>query len=102
MLNLRRKKLIQIKRKVAFPYLIVAVAIGYPGQSAAIGLELIALDYFDKKTENSFIYIGNYAYNESIRVPWQKHDVLILNNNLMMHSRDPFIGKRKILVSLVK
>ena len=60
------------------------------------------LDYFDKETENAFIYIGKYAYNESIRVPWQKYDVLILNNNLMMHSRDPFTGRRKILVSLVK
>ena len=60
------------------------------------------LEHFDKKTEQAFIYIGNYAYNESVRIPWQKYDVLVLNNNLVMHARDPFIGERKILVSLVK
>tara|TARA_B100001989_G_scaffold251172_1_gene229783 strand:+ start:832 stop:1704 length:873 start_codon:yes stop_codon:yes gene_type:complete len=59
-------------------------------------------DEFDEETINAFIYIGKFAYTESVRTPWEKYDVLVLNNNLVMHSRDPFVGERKILVSLVK
>lgn len=60
------------------------------------------LEEFDEETSNAFIYIGEFAYIESSRIPWEKFDVLILNNNMVMHSRDPFVGERKILVSLVK
>ena len=57
---------------------------------------------FDEETMNAFIYIGNFAYTESVRISWEKYDIMILNNNLVMHSRDPFVGERKILVSLIK
>jgi len=32
--------------------------------------------------------------------PWQEHDVLMVNNMLVAHSRNPFIGERKIIVAL--
>lgn len=38
----------------------------------------------------------------TIAYPWQKHDMLILDNVLAMHGRAPFKGKRKILTALTK
>ena len=32
--------------------------------------------------------------------PWQEHDVLMINNMLVAHSRNPFVGERKIVVAL--
>ena len=41
------------------------------------------------------------AYEQSIVVfPWQKGDVLFLDNMLMSHGRNPFEGERKIIVSM--
>lgn len=45
----------------AYPYLIVAVAMGYPGQSAAIGIELIALDFFEKDKLFQFLLLVSIA-----------------------------------------
>lgn len=39
---------------------------------------------------------------KTIRFPWQKGDVLVLDNVLSMHGRAPFTGKRRILASLTK
>ena len=38
----------------------------------------------------------------TIQYPWQRHDMLILDNVLAMHGRAPFMGKRKILTSLTR
>jgi hypothetical protein len=32
--------------------------------------------------------------------PWQERDVLLINNMLVAHSRNPFVGQRKIVVAL--
>ena len=41
------------------------------------------------------------AYDsEKIIFPWQKGDVMILDNLLMAHSRQPFTGERKIVVAM--
>jgi hypothetical protein len=32
--------------------------------------------------------------------PWQEQDVLMINNMLVAHSRNPFVGERKIVVAL--
>ncbi|MEN7551665.1 TauD/TfdA family dioxygenase [Rapidithrix thailandica] len=43
------------------------------------------------------------AWEQSMFVfPWQKGDVLFLDNMLMAHGRMPFQGKRQILVSLLE
>ena len=36
----------------------------------------------------------------AVKFPWQKGDVLWLNNNLVLHSRYPFEGERKILAAI--
>jgi alpha-ketoglutarate-dependent taurine dioxygenase len=36
----------------------------------------------------------------SFSFPWQEGDILMLDNMLMAHGRNPFIGKRKIVVAL--
>jgi amino acid adenylation domain-containing protein len=35
-----------------------------------------------------------------VSFPWAKHDVLMLNNMLVAHSRNPYAGERKIVVAL--
>lgn len=45
--------------------------------------------------------IRQTCLQESFRFPWQKGDLLIIDNMLTMHGRMPFEGDRKILVSIV-
>jgi amino acid adenylation domain-containing protein len=35
-----------------------------------------------------------------VRFPWQKGDVLVLDNLLAAHARNPYVGERKILVAM--
>lgn len=39
---------------------------------------------------------------ETIRFPWQKGDVMVLDNILTMHGRAPYAGKRRILAALTR
>lgn len=39
---------------------------------------------------------------ETIRFPWKKGDVMVLDNVLTMHGRAPFTGKRRVLAALTK
>ena len=45
-------------------------------------------------------YIGELYRQNGVSFPWQPHDVLMLNNMLVAHSRNPFVGERKIVVAL--
>ena len=38
---------------------------------------------------------------ESAVIPWQKGDVLLIDNKLVLHSRRPFAGPRKIFKLLL-
>jgi alpha-ketoglutarate-dependent taurine dioxygenase len=41
------------------------------------------------------------AYHEATRLfPWQTGDLLLLDNTIMAHGREPFTGARSILVGL--
>jgi ribulose-5-phosphate 4-epimerase/fuculose-1-phosphate aldolase/alpha-ketoglutarate-dependent taurine dioxygenase len=41
------------------------------------------------------------AYNKStVSFPWQKDDILMLDNMLYAHGREPYEGKRKVFVSM--
>ncbi len=37
-----------------------------------------------------------------ISTPWQKGDVMLLDNTLVAHGRDPYVGERRILVALAE
>jgi ubiquinone/menaquinone biosynthesis C-methylase UbiE/alpha-ketoglutarate-dependent taurine dioxygenase/acyl carrier protein len=45
-------------------------------------------------------YITDLYDRLAISFEWQEHDVLMLNNMLVAHSRNPFSGQRKIVVAL--
>ncbi len=78
-----------------------------------MGTKLI---YMRKNTLMHEIYYGNgkpisrrdlyhvmdMLDKETIRFPWQKGDVMVLDNILTMHGRSPFSGKRRILVALTR
>ncbi|HYR11193.1 MAG TPA: TauD/TfdA family dioxygenase [Longimicrobium sp.] len=43
------------------------------------------------------------AYDaEALVFPWEKGDVLLLDNMLMAHSRSPFTGKRRVVVGMAQ
>jgi len=45
-------------------------------------------------------HLGELYSRLSVGFPWQAQDVLMLNNMLVAHSRNPFVGERKIVVAL--
>lgn len=40
--------------------------------------------------------------DESVRFDWQRGDVLLIDNMLTAHAREPFTGPRKVLVAMAK
>lgn len=81
------------------------------GMKRYIGAKLF---YFRKKTRlheiqfsdgtviprNDLYYILDTLHKNTVYFPWQKGDVLVLDNILAMHGRAPFVGKRRILTAL--
>ena len=45
-------------------------------------------------------HIGELYEQLGVGFPWASHDVLMLNNMLVAHSRNPYEGERKIVVAL--
>lgn len=41
-------------------------------------------------------------WNASVRFPWQRGDVLMLDNFLASHGRETFVGPRKVLVTMAE
>jgi alpha-ketoglutarate-dependent taurine dioxygenase len=51
--------------------------------------------------ENSVMqYLRELSRKMCVSFPWQVHDILMLNNMLVAHSRNPFVGERKIVVAM--
>lgn len=46
--------------------------------------------------------IADYMERTKVAIPWQKGDVLLVDNGLTMHSRNPFTPPRRILASVAK
>jgi alpha-ketoglutarate-dependent taurine dioxygenase len=55
----------------------------------------------DSRTKDALVYLSEFAFEHSVHLPWQESDILVLNNDTVMHARDPFVPPRKILVSLI-
>lgn len=45
-------------------------------------------------------HVGETYEKYAVRFQWQKGDMVTLDNMLVAHARDPFVGPRKILVAL--
>ncbi len=58
--------------------------------------------YGDGSTiEDSVVQYLNELYRENaVSFSWKERDVLMLNNMMVAHSRNPFVGERKIVVAL--
>lgn len=50
--------------------------------------------------KNHFDVISNAYEKEKIEFKWEKGDVMLLDNVLMAHSRNPFKGSRKVVVAM--
>ena len=55
----------------------------------------------DEECIRAFRSVGRSAFDASHRFAWESGDVLIIDNETVMHSRDSFTPPRRILVSLV-
>jgi hypothetical protein len=53
------------------------------------------------RIEDSVIQEIRELYQQvAVNFPWQRGDILMLNNMLTAHGRNPFVGPRKILVAM--
>jgi alpha-ketoglutarate-dependent taurine dioxygenase len=53
--------------------------------------------------EESVLDEIRHAYDQSsVSFPWQKGDILMLDNMLIAHGRAPYVGKRKVLVAMAE
>jgi alpha-ketoglutarate-dependent taurine dioxygenase len=51
-------------------------------------------------SRHDLYHILNVLEQSTVRFPWQRGDVMVLDNILAMHGRSPFTGKRRILTAL--
>jgi D-xylose reductase len=54
----------------------------------------------DKMPEDVLQSIADFMQSRRVLHTWQRGDVMALNNKLVMHSRNPFVGKRRVLASI--
>jgi alpha-ketoglutarate-dependent taurine dioxygenase len=53
--------------------------------------------------EDSVVAQISELYNQqAVRFQWQSGDVIMLDNMMVAHARDPFVGSRKILVAMAE
>jgi len=54
----------------------------------------------DRMPEEVLQSIADFMEENRVLYTWKKGDVMALNNRLVMHSRNPFDGKRRVLASI--
>lgn len=54
----------------------------------------------DKMPSDVLESIAKFMEGHRVVYPWRKGDILALNNQLVMHSRNPFSGERRVLASI--
>jgi alpha-ketoglutarate-dependent taurine dioxygenase len=53
------------------------------------------------RIEDSVVkYLRELSQKMCVSFPWREQDILMLNNMLVAHSRNPFVGERKIVVAM--
>jgi alpha-ketoglutarate-dependent taurine dioxygenase len=45
-------------------------------------------------------HVGEVYERYAVRFQWQQHDLIVLDNMLVAHARDPYVGDRKIVVAM--
>ena len=56
----------------------------------------------DARTRDAFLYLNKFAFEHSAKVCWTEGDILVINNDEVMHARETFLPPRRILVSLLQ
>ncbi|GKY91764.1 hypothetical protein MPSEU_000148100 [Mayamaea pseudoterrestris] len=54
----------------------------------------------EKMDENVLESIAGFMERERIMYSWKKGDIIAINNMLVMHSRNPFVGERRVYASI--
>jgi D-xylose reductase len=54
----------------------------------------------DQMPEDVLQSIANFMQANRVLYTWKKGDIMALNNQLVMHSRNPFVGERKVYASI--
>lgn len=52
--------------------------------------------------KDDLYHVMDVLNENTVAFPWQKKDVMVLDNVLAMHGRAPFVGPRRILTALTK
>ncbi|MFZ0564771.1 MAG: TauD/TfdA family dioxygenase [Chlamydiales bacterium] len=56
----------------------------------------------DKISRKDLYHVMDVLDRKTVKFPWEKGDVMVLDNILAMHGRAPFTGKRRILTMLTR
>jgi D-xylose reductase len=62
--------------------------------------EALRYGNMDRMPEDVLEQTAAFMASHRIMYTWKKGDIMALNNQLVMHSRNPFTGKRRVLASI--
>jgi len=85
-------------RKIFFNS-VVAAFTGW-NDSRNVGEKAVLLGDGSSVDANALRAVAEFMHQHRVAFPWQAGDVLLIDNNLVMHSRDRFEGSRRVLAAL--